>query len=211
MKKILFILILINIGCLVESFAQGPGYAGKKFHVKYDLQYVVPHTRWTTTSLKTMIQPRIHNFQVDYALSRLWSVGAGFGTGNFIEDDLLFEKNAFQTRDLGIYIRKYSLNSGSIAPIGTYIELSGHRLMVNNRIYTIDYLDEKNTISETAYQFNAVSLGIGRQALLFKEGITFHVGGTLTYVIPEEEFPDVSQTMLFNFLYKFNIGMGIAL
>ena len=196
---------------MVESFAQGPGYAGKKFHVKYDLQYVVPHGRWNTTSIKTMIKPRFHNFQVDYALSRLWTVGAGLGFGSFIENDLLFEKDVFETRDLGLYFRRYILGSGSIAPIGTYVELGGHRLMVNNRLYTIDYLDEKNTISETPYQFNAISLGMGRQALFFKEGITFHVGGTLTYVIPDENFPNISETLLINFVYKFNIGMGIAL
>jgi hypothetical protein len=211
MKKILFILIIINIGCLVESFGQGPGYAGKKFHIKYDFQYVVPHERWNTTSIKTMIQPQMHNFQVDYAFSRLWTVGVGYGLGSFLENNFAFEKNAYEIKDLGLYIRRYALRSGSIAPIGTYIELSGHRLNINNRLYTIDYLDEKNTISETPYQFNAVSLGIGRQALFFKEGITFHVGVAGTYVFPDEEFPGISQDLLFNFAYKFNIGMGVAL
>ena len=205
MKKILFILLVINIGCIVDGFSQGPGFAGKKFHVKYDLQYVVPHEDWRTTSFSNLLKTQSHNFQADFALSRLWSIGVGYGIGSEIEDDLLFEKERREVQDLGLYFRRYNLSTGSIAPIGTYFQLGFHRLLVNNHVYTLDYLDNKNTISETPTKENMVSLGIGRQALIFKEGITFHVGGTGTCTIPGEIIDGVRLGL------RFNMGLGIAL
>ena len=208
MKKVITI-IVISLFVFSKAQSQAVGFEGKRFHVQYDYQYVIPYISWNMIDVSNVFLSMSHNLQLDYAVGRTFSIGASGGYGDFITSINSTSTStyyAIQARDVGVYFRRYNLGYGSIAPLGTYWELGVHRLFAKDYQYEI-IANTRNILEETKGQFNLLTLGWGRQAILFDK-VTYHLGGRGGYIL-EAQTDDLAEDLLIYFLFRFKIGVGI--
>lgn len=170
-KRILFIVAVAYFCFIGNGLAQGPGFMGKHFYVKYDLGF----------SADGQINGGRfrHNFSFNYILHKRFSVGISYNSyrlGVLDRPTNETELTDIPVRELGFNIRAY-LSSQYIAPVGTYFIAEVSNVNAN--------LGE---ITENDFGATGISLGFGISRVLNNKFI-LDVSSTLGIITNEDFIP----------------------
>ncbi len=235
MKK--YIIILSLTFGISQLFAQSdaPGLYGKKLFIELGTS-TAPSFLQPTYNYNSEIGNESgfsqlyrfsfnHQLSAHYALNRLRTVGIsiGYGRTGFYSPSPIVNANITST-NVNFFVRRYFLRSGSIAPIGNYIQF-GASAMFNRRSFRQSALsfDNPEVIASRVHVSPAVNFEYGRETFIndkflysfaFQTGLALPYGmdAASKYKIMNQSISDTMFTRLLSYYsvrFKFAVGLAI--
>lgn len=225
--KYLGFLILLLLSSSSLKAQQAPGLMGKKlsFFANLNMLNNWNASRFNAANKKTSSEYQFHHYlltyslrydlEAEYNLARNKSVGLSYG---FLQTgisplDSLHSRNLY-AHHYALHFKLYETKrSGSIAPLGSYLQAKVFGISSILKQQALPSLDEESTI--LLNHFNpAISIGIGQQRILYKT-VLLNFGLDLGLVIPFQNKnaleKEVYKRLLRQHLLKFRIGIGIPI
>jgi hypothetical protein len=195
MKNLIF--SILCIGLIGSSYAQVPGYMGKKFLASYNLNLGFGDPLFASA---WGIYPR-HCLSADYVISRQTMIGLSYdylsakvkGDNSNGDDGSGVWENLthFSNHNIGINFTVFPRRNGTVAPLGRYIKFKAYYGVyhVSRDIY-VDYEDLLNNEYRKLYNNTAVykswgfGLGYGSIRMIGKK-VTLDLGGEVNVALKQ--------------------------
>lgn len=215
-KTLLFPLCLLFLCCSLSTFAQVPGYMGKRFAVHYD-----PQMMYAFLAKHFDVH---HNASVEYVTSLRSLIGIRYGFSNLkneydTDDYYYYEESLIEARDkvhaIHFYGKFFNRRRGFIAPAGAYTSVGVcymHGKAVAQEDFTYDQQVYQEGDELAVANNGGFFVGQGRQFII-KDRLILDVAGQLG--IPfiwslngYDHESELQKRMALAYIFRVQLGVG---
>ncbi len=228
-KYIIYSFSFITLCCFTNKLngQSAPGLLGKRLCLSYDFN--THYNYMLGDSPYRNLLTNKHLFGIDFILSRTLSIGLDYGFHNERLDNVIFGpdnqylRHNLNSNEIGLRLKYFPVTSGSITPIGPYLQFRVLHYSYSSEMEFIPY-DITNNLDESfAFLFEeestiAGSFGFGRQGIITRNiiyNIGCEMGLVLTQNAPRSSLnapqKDIRDSLIIGNLFKLKIGIAVPI